>query len=259
MNLHVFKLKIINEKQGIYFVKISNSQMSTIIHFDYDQRKLHIPGTDNIASFLKRNAYQMNKILRNKRKNTFYSGFTLKIVLWDKKDVAAFNDKDKIIVLDQLGVKRRCKVVHKGKKEIIEVYTDGSFNESKNQGGYAFIIKDTLDNYELHKFQSNHHSSSLIELEAAIHSLDVLKDEKYIRIITDAQYVRKGLTEWIVNWKLNGWKTTNGTPVKNKKYWLKFDALAKGKYIEFVWVKAHSKHFENTLADLYAEEMTIKD
>lgn len=256
MDLYTFHLKIIDEDHGVYRIKISDKKMSTIIDFDYEKRKLDIKGHDEISNFLKTNAYQMNKILRNKRRNTFYIGFSLTIVLWDEKDVAAFNDKSKIIVLDQLDGHRKCKVVPQGKEHILKVYTDGSFNEKNHIGGYSFIIKDLKGNYDLYKFQSKSKSSSLIELEAAIHSLEILKDKTHLRIITDAQYVRKGLTEWIINWKLNDWKTANGTPVKNKSHWLKFDALAKGKYIEFEWVKGHSMHFENTLADLYAEEMT---
>jgi ribonuclease HI len=84
--------------------------------------------------------------------------------------------------------------------------------------------------------------------------LELLKDEVEIRLITDSQYVRKGLTEWIINWKLNNWKTANGESVKNIKHWKKFDNLSNNKYIEFQYVKAHSQQFENTMADLYARD-----
>lgn len=258
MELYVFNLEIIDQVNKNYLIKISNEEKSTVIEFNFDKRKLLISGEDDIARFLRNNAYQMSKILRNKRKSTFYVGFNLTIVIRDQKDVAAFNDKSKIIVLDRLTEKRKSYVVDKGRKEIVEVFTDGSFKEILNTGGLAVIIKNLKGEYKLYKEKSEHRSSSLIELEAAITALKHLKDEKYIRIITDSQYVRKGLTEWIINWQLNDWKTANGHDVKNKKYWIRFDQLTKGKYIEFEWVKAHSDQFENTLVDLFAEEIAIE-
>lgn len=258
MDLYVFNLEIIDKVNNNYLIEISNEESSTVIEFNFDKRKLIISGDDDIASFLRKNAYQMNKILRNKRRNTFYVGFDLTIVIRDQKDVAAFNDKSKIIVLDRLTEKRKSYVIDEGKEEVVEVFTDGSFKEALDIGGLAFIIKDLKGEYKLYKKKSEHKSSSLIELEAAITALKYLKEEKYIRLITDSQYVRKGLTEWIINWELNDWKTANGHDVKNKKYWINFDQLTKGKYIEFEWVKAHSNQFENTLADLFAEEIAIE-
>ncbi|HKL42919.1 MAG TPA: ribonuclease H [Clostridia bacterium] len=258
MDLYVFNLEIIDKVNNDYLIEISNNEYSTIIEFNYTKRALRIPGNDNIAKFLRNNAYQMNKILRNKRKSTFYIGFKLTIVLRDQKDVTAFNDKSKIIVLDRLAKKRKSYVIDEGKRDVVEVFTDGSFKEIQKTGGLAYIIKDKNGAYSLYKEKSKHKSSSLIELEAAIAAVKRLREEKYIRLITDSQYVRKGLTEWIVNWELNGWKTANGQDVKNKKYWLLFDQLTEGKYIEFEWVKAHSEQFENTLADLFAEEVAIE-
>jgi len=259
MDLYVFNLKILKAVDDYYLIEISNKEISTIIEFYYEKRRVIIPGDDAIANFLRNNAYQINKILRNKRKSTFYEGFSLTIVIRDQKDVAAFNDKSKIVVLDQLSEERQSYVIDEGKENIIEVFTDGSFKEKFNTGGLAYIIKDKNGEYKLYKEKSKHKSSSLIELEAAIAALKHLSNEKYIRIITDSQYVRKGLTEWIVNWQLNGWKTANGQDVKNKKYWLAFDELTKGKYIEFEWVKAHSNQFENTLADLFAEDVAFEE
>lgn len=87
-----------------------------------------------------------------------------------------------------------------------------------------------------------------------IKSLEILANEKQLRIVTDSQYVRKGITEWIFYWKLNGWLTANGRQVRNIEFWKKFDRLTENKYIEFQRVKSHSGHFENTICDLYAKE-----
>ena len=239
MDLYIYELKIMKKIGDKYVIRISNKKGSTEIIFNYNERKLTILGHNEIAIFLRNNEYQVNKILRNMRRKTFYKGFELIIVLRDHKDIEAFNDKNKIVVLDKLEGERKSYVIDKGKDKIIEVFTDGSFKEALNTGGFSYIIKDLSGEYKLYKEKSDYKSSSLIELEAAIAALEKLENEKYIRIITDSQYVRKGLTEWILNWQLNGWKTTNGENVKNKKYWLKFDKLTDGKYIEFEWVKAH--------------------
>jgi len=75
----------------------------------------------------------------------------------------------------------------------------------------------------------------IIELEAAIKGLEILKDVVQIRIISDSQYVRKGLTEWGPIWELNDWHTVNGDKAKNIGYWKYFNILSIGKYIEFEW------------------------
>jgi ribonuclease HI len=133
MDLNVFDLEILEKVNNYWIIEIFNDQSATVVKFDYDQRYLLIPD-DTIGRFLRENAYQVNKILRNKRRNTFYLGFRLKIVIRNQKDVAAFNDKSKIIVLDQLTHQRKSYVIDEGKKEIIEVFTDGSFKEKLEVG-----------------------------------------------------------------------------------------------------------------------------
>ncbi len=258
MNFFKFVLEVIDKKNREYMIRISNESEFAIITFNYKTKDIFFKNDNSIVKFLEENKYQLSKILRNKRENTFNIGFKLNIVIRDKKDIEGYNDDDKIAVLDKLNGNYKSYVIDKGMKNIYEVYTDGSYLEKIESGGFSYIIKDPLGVYELHQEKTIEKSSCLIELLAAIAAVKRLKDEKYIRIITDSQYVKKGLTEWVMIWKLNDWKTANGKDVKNKKYWIIFDELCNDKYVEFKWIKAHSQQFENTLCDLYAKEIALK-
>jgi ribonuclease HI len=251
-------MEIIEEFNNTYKIVISDDENNTEILFSPEDKKLVFLRNDNITKVLKDNEYQFRKILHNKRKDTFYVGFKVKFALRDKKDVEAFNDRSKIIVLDKRKGKYSSYVVAKGENKIYTIYTDGSLLEEKGRGGYVVIIKDLEGEYSIYSEKTSEKSSSLIELLAAIKGLKILKDKEKIRIVTDSQYVRKGLTEWIINWKLNDWYTANGEKVKYIEYWKMFDKLTENKYIEFEWVKGHSNHFENTLCDLYAKEIARK-
>lgn len=254
MKMIVFTMQIVDETEDKYRIRISNNKEETYIEFSPIRKELQFLENNSLTEYLKENEYQLRKLLHNKRPYSYYIGFNLTFAFRDKKDVAAFNDRSKIVVLDKRNCEVDSYVIDKGEESIFKIYTDGSFLEQKNKGAYAVIIEDLDGNYQFYNDKAYQFGSSQIELMAAMKGLEILKDIDKIRVITDSQYVRKGLTEWIMYWKLNGWKTANGEKVKNIKNWIKFDKLTEGKYIEFQWVKGHSNHFENTLCDLYAKE-----
>lgn len=252
-------LEIVNEAGGVFEIVISGAKDTTIIFFDPRNKALKLSDVGTCTGLLlKENIYQFRKVLHLKRPDTYYVGCRLKFILWDKKDVAAFNNLNKIVVLDKRDGKHLSYVTDKPIKGLIEVFTDGSFMEKKQQGGLAVIIKSPDENYKLHTFTSKNKSSSTIELESAMMALRLLKKEEKIRLITDSQYVRKGLTEWIMIWQRNNWTTASGEKVKNIKDWITFDKLCENKYIEFQYIKSHSDHFENSLADWYAKDQANK-
>ncbi len=255
MKLHIFDMEIEGEDNGVYSIAVSTQNQSTIIEFTPKLKRLRFLRDDTLSEILKKNEHQFRKVLHIKKPETYYKGFKLKFVLRDEKDVAAFGDISKILVVDKRLGNYKNYVIDTGRESIVELYVDGSYMEKKSKGGYAVIIKSPEGNYKLRSFETDVNSSSLIELLAAIKGLELLSETEEIRIVTDSQYVRKGLTEWIINWKLNDWQTANGEKVKNIEYWKKFDALSDNKYIEFKYVKAHSQQFENTMADLYAKDM----
>ena len=251
-------MKIIDEEDEKFLIAISDSNQTASISFNFAEKELRFLNKNKLSEFLKSHEFQLRKILHVKRPETFYKGFELKFSIREGKDVKAFNDLNQLLVLDKRNEEDKNYVIKNSSKKIHELYVDGSFLSDRKKGGMAVIIKYPDGSYNLKTFESLETSSCLIELEAAIKGLELLKDVEEVRLITDSQYVRKGLTEWIINWKLNGWHTANGEKVKNIKHWKKFDALSKNKYIEFKYVKAHSDQFENTMADLYAKDMAKK-
>jgi ribonuclease HI len=93
-----------------------------------------------------------------------------------------------------------------------------------------------------------------MELMAVIEALSALKRPTRIVLHTDSQYVMKGITEWIRNWKARGWKTADRQPVKNVDLWKRLEELAGGHEIEWVWVRGHSGHDGNERADQLANK-----
>lgn len=92
-------------------------------------------------------------------------------------------------------------------------------------------------------------TNNRMELRAAIEGLSALREPCEIRLVTDSQYVRKGITEWMANWKKRGWRTAAKKPVMNVDLWQALDAACDQHKITWEWVKGHSGHRENEIAD----------
>ena len=93
-----------------------------------------------------------------------------------------------------------------------------------------------------------------MELLAPIEALKTLKINSKVEIITDSKYVKLGITEWINNWKKNGWKTSNKKEVKNIQLWKELDSLVNNFDVEWSWVKGHSTNQLNNEVDLLAKK-----
>jgi len=96
-----------------------------------------------------------------------------------------------------------------------------------------------------------------MELTAVIKALECLNRKCKITITTDSNYVKNGITEWIKSWKINGWKTSKKSTVKNKELWVKLDNLVAKHEINWKWIKGHSGHPQNERADQLANEAII--
>ncbi len=97
-------------------------------------------------------------------------------------------------------------------------------------------------------------TNNRMELLAAISALEALKEPCQVVLTTDSEYVRKGITEWMPNWKKRQWKTAAKKPVKNADLWQQLDAAAEKHTIDWRWVKGHSGHRENDIADALANQ-----
>ena len=136
---------------------------------------------------------------------------------------------------------------------MIKIYTDGSCLENPGNGGWAAIIIDEGKKAEI-KGSKKNTTNNQMELIAPIQALKKIPKGSNVQIFTDSKYVKSGITEWIHNWKKNGWKTANREPVKNKELWEELDILANEFEISWNWVKAHSTDKLNNEVDLLARE-----
>ena len=135
----------------------------------------------------------------------------------------------------------------------IYIYTDGACRGNPGPGGWGALLK-----YENHikeiKGGSLLTTNNIMELTAVIESLNQLKFKSKVVVTTDSPYVKNGITTWIHNWKLKGWKTASKKPVKNKELWMKLDALSSKHDILWKWVKGHSGNPDNDRADFLANQ-----
>lgn len=142
-------------------------------------------------------------------------------------------------------------------KNTVHIFTDGACSGNPGPGGWGAIL-----NYNGHeKYLSGAEvmtTNNRMELLAAIEALASLTRACNVVLTTDSQYLRKGITEWIINWKRKGWKTAGKTPVKNVDLWQRLDAEAHRHVIDWQWVKGHSGCPENELADELARKAIEK-
>lgn len=130
----------------------------------------------------------------------------------------------------------------------VEIYTDGACKGNPGPGGWGALLRYGEHEKQLFGGEGNT-TNNRMELMAAIKALEELKRACDVKLTTDSQYVRKGITEWLKNWKKNGWKTAAKKPVKNADLWQMLDEQVQRHNVEWHWVKGHSGHPENELAD----------
>ena len=137
---------------------------------------------------------------------------------------------------------------------MITVYTDGSCLGNPGIGGWAFVLK-SKSQYLSHYGYEKETTNNRMELTAAIKALEFLsKDNEPITIITDSNYLKNGINNWITNWKKNNWKTANKKDVKNIDLWKRLDQARSKHEVIWKWVKGHAGHLENERADALARK-----
>ena len=136
---------------------------------------------------------------------------------------------------------------------MIKIYTDGSCLENPGNGGWAAIIINNGQKTQI-KGSKKNTTNNQMELLAPIEALKKIPKGSKVQIFTDSKYVKSGITEWIFNWKKNGWKTANKQEVKNRDLWTELDVLANEFEISWNWVKAHSNDELNNEVDLIARK-----
>ena len=129
---------------------------------------------------------------------------------------------------------------------MIKVYTDGSCIGNPGNGGWAFVVINEKDISYRAGFERNT-TNNQMELMAAIKAIEFLDKYNDINLNTDSNYVRQGITNWILNWKRNNWKTSTKKAVKNRELWERLDKLNLSKNIIWSWVKAPVSYTHLTL------------
>ena len=136
---------------------------------------------------------------------------------------------------------------------MIKIYTDGSCLKNPGNGGWAAIINI---NDEIKKISGSvkDTTNNKMELMAPIKALQELKEKQPIKIYTDSQYVRLGITDWVHKWIKNNWQTSKREPVKNKELWMQLYELTSYYDVKWIWVKAHAGNILNEEVDLLAKQ-----
>ena len=137
---------------------------------------------------------------------------------------------------------------------MIKIYTDGACSGNPGQGGWGVVVSEDGVVTKTCSGYAKETTNNRMELTAAIMALKIAKKLGEIGLYTDSNYVRQGITNWINNWKKNGWKTSNKKDVKNKDLWQKLDDLNNDD-VDWYYVPGHSGVKLNEIADDLATNM----
>ena len=135
----------------------------------------------------------------------------------------------------------------------VEIFTDGACSGNPGPGGWGAILRLGSRERELSGGEPAT-TNNRMELMAAIRGLEALKRRCKVRLYTDSNYLREGVTKWIHGWKKNGWKTAEKKPVKNVDLWQRLEQALSRHTVRWHWVKGHAGHDLNERADELARE-----
>ena len=130
----------------------------------------------------------------------------------------------------------------------VKIYTDGACSGNPGPGGWGALLRYGNTEKTLSGGESET-TNNRMEMLAAIKALEALRSPCRVTLYTDSKYLLLGITEWMDNWKKNGWRTANRKAVKNIDFWQRLDELLVIHKVKFKWVKGHSGHDENELVD----------
>ena len=140
----------------------------------------------------------------------------------------------------------------------VTAYTDGACSGNPGPGGWGVLLQ-AHDHTRLVKERElsggeSATTNNRMELTAAIEALRALTSPTAITVRTDSQYVRNGISKWILGWKANGWRTAAKGKVKNSDLWMQLDELQRAHDVRWEWVKGHADDPGNERADKLARE-----
>lgn len=137
--------------------------------------------------------------------------------------------------------------------KVVEIHTDGACRGNPGPGGWGAVLRAEGVERELWGGETAT-TNNRMELTAAIRALEALKTRCMVQAYTDSEYVRRGISEWLGDWKRRGWKTADRKPVKNEDLWRQLDDLVSRHDVRWYWVKGHSGNRDNERADALANK-----
>lgn len=135
----------------------------------------------------------------------------------------------------------------------IQVYTDGACKGNPGIGGWGVLMRYGQHEKELYGAEEQT-TNNRMELMAAIKAIEAVTQICDIEVWTDSQYVQKGITEWLPNWKARDWKTAQRKPVKNADLWQRLETAISTHAVSWHWVRGHAGHVDNERADALANK-----
>ncbi len=135
--------------------------------------------------------------------------------------------------------------------DVVEIYTDGACSGNPGPGGWGALLRWRDREREIFGSEGET-TNNRMELMAAIQALEALNRPSRVRLHTDSNYVKEGITSWIHNWKKKGWKTSKRKPVKNVDLWQRLDSALGRHEVDWRWVRGHTGHPDNERADALA-------
>jgi ribonuclease HI len=135
--------------------------------------------------------------------------------------------------------------------ELVRIYADGACKGNPGPGGWGAILRAGGNEKEMFGGEPQT-TNNRMELTAVIRALEALKHPSEVEVYTDSQYVQKGISEWLHDWKRRGWRTADKKPVKNVDLWQELERAAGRHRVTWHWVKGHAGHPENERADALA-------
>ena len=138
-------------------------------------------------------------------------------------------------------------------EEAVDIFSDGACRGNPGPGGWGALLRFDQKEKELWGGEADT-TNNRMELTAVIRALEALKRPSRVRVFTDSQYVQKGISQWVHDWKRRNWRTADKKPVKSIDLWKRLDELAALHDIEWHWVKGHAVHPENERADRLANK-----
>lgn len=133
----------------------------------------------------------------------------------------------------------------------VQIFTDGACRGNPGPGGWGAILRYGDTEKELHGAEPAT-TNNRMELMAAIRALEALKRPCDVVLTTDSEYLRRGITEWLPQWKRRGWRTADKQPVKNQDLWERLEKAAATHRVDWRWIRGHTGHEENERADQLA-------